>query len=129
MIFSDRDIDNWWINGGVSQVNTSRKHSISDGFALVGVNTKESPLTRTGGPRIYGKTKKIELENDSKKASVLFDDLLTLIENLIDDISGLVTVGSSATQTLNPATIATLAARKANFVAKKAEYDLLFGSN
>ena len=36
VIFSDMDIDNWFETGETSAPNSSRRHSLSDGFAFVG---------------------------------------------------------------------------------------------
>jgi hypothetical protein len=40
VLFNDRDIDTWWTTDGVSDPNTTRKHNLSDGIALVGINPK-----------------------------------------------------------------------------------------
>lgn len=41
VIFSSRNIDNWWSQGGIQPQHTQRMHDLSDGFVLVGVrNTK-----------------------------------------------------------------------------------------
>lgn len=37
VLFSDRDIDNWFTTGNVVAPNSSRAHSLSDGFVLVGL--------------------------------------------------------------------------------------------
>ena len=43
VLFNDRDIDNWFIDGSVSIPNTRRTHDLSDAFALVGIrNTQQS---------------------------------------------------------------------------------------
>lgn len=36
VVFASRTIDTWWQSGGVQVPNVSRKHDLSDGFALVG---------------------------------------------------------------------------------------------
>lgn len=48
VIFCDRDIDNWWSAETVKEPLTTRKHSLSDGFILVGVNSKDGALTLEG---------------------------------------------------------------------------------
>ena len=45
MLFNDRDIDNWFQSGQVGAVASARAHSMSDGFALVGVRSLANPLT------------------------------------------------------------------------------------
>lgn len=127
VLFSDRDIDIWWATGNDNSVpNTSRKHSLSDGFALVGLNTKLNPLSLTGNPRFVGGSLKIDLLNNFQTASALFDNMFTQLEGLIDDISAIVTTGG---QSLNAGSLAALATRKDSFVTAKNNFDQLFGSN
>jgi hypothetical protein len=56
VLFNDRDIDNWWSTGNQSTPNTNRKHHLSDGIALVGINPKTAVLDYDGSVvRILGK--------------------------------------------------------------------------
>lgn len=48
VLFNDRDIDNWWDGAGEVVPNTKRRHSLSDGFALVGVNPRDDALDNDG---------------------------------------------------------------------------------
>jgi hypothetical protein len=74
VLFSDRDIDVWWADENLAEPNTNRKHSLSDGFALVGINSKNNVLDLDGEKvriitndmplEIYSKTKKIKIYND-----------------------------------------------------------------
>lgn len=48
VLFNDRDIDNWWTAATNKEPRTLRKHSLSDGFALVGINPKISVLSLDG---------------------------------------------------------------------------------
>lgn len=48
IMFNDRDIDNWWTARNETEPNTLRKHSLSDGFALVGINPRDSALSLDG---------------------------------------------------------------------------------
>lgn len=48
VLFNDRDIDNWWLAATSKEPRTLRKHSLSDGFALVGINPKISVLSLDG---------------------------------------------------------------------------------
>lgn len=43
VLFSDRDIDNWFTTGNVVAPNSSRAHSLSDGIALVGIRNLVNP--------------------------------------------------------------------------------------
>ena len=49
VLFNDRDIDIWWETGSTDSLcNTVRAHSLSDGFALVGVNSWPEALALNG---------------------------------------------------------------------------------
>jgi hypothetical protein len=48
IFFNDRNIDDWWLSGNVKEPKTKRKHNLSDGFCLVGINTKNSALALDG---------------------------------------------------------------------------------
>jgi hypothetical protein len=48
VLFNDRDIDNWWSTANVADPATTRKHNLSDGIAIVGLNPKTSPLDQDG---------------------------------------------------------------------------------
>lgn len=69
VLFNDRDIDNWYVSGAYKEPNTKRKHNLSDGFALVGINPKISALSLDGenvnlwGP---GESDRIQIEPDGK---------------------------------------------------------------
>lgn len=38
ILFNDRNIDDWWDTGNVAIPNDTRKHSLSDGIAIIGLN-------------------------------------------------------------------------------------------
>lgn len=44
VLFNDRSIDNWYASGQVGPVQTSRLHSLADGFALVGIRNSTKQL-------------------------------------------------------------------------------------
>lgn len=48
VLFNDRNIDNWWSTGNVKEPADKRKHSLSDGMALIGVNPDSNFLERDG---------------------------------------------------------------------------------
>lgn len=55
VLFSDRDIDTWWSSNNAKEPRTLRKHSLSDGFALIGINPKTDVLDFDGSKvRILG---------------------------------------------------------------------------
>lgn len=45
VLFNDRDIDNWFFDGGVKVPNTNRIHDISDGLVVVGVNNLQTVIS------------------------------------------------------------------------------------
>lgn len=40
VLFNDRNIDTWWNTANVAEPRNKRKHSLSDGMALVGINPR-----------------------------------------------------------------------------------------
>lgn len=48
VLFNDRDMDNWFTAANVTAPKTRRKHSLSDGFALVGINPQTKLLDLDG---------------------------------------------------------------------------------
>jgi len=74
VLFCDRSIDTWWNTANVADPATPRKHSLSDGFALVGINPKPQALPMDGmKTRIVSKEnilfetkKQIELKSDAE---------------------------------------------------------------
>lgn len=55
VLFNDRNIDDWWDTANVKEPRDRRKHSISDGIALVGINPNTSFLEKDGSlVRILG---------------------------------------------------------------------------
>jgi len=49
VLFSDRNIDTWWDSANVKEPATRRKHNLSDGIALVGINPKTAFFKSDGG--------------------------------------------------------------------------------
>lgn len=48
VLFNDRNIDDWWDTANVAVPADTRKHSISDGIALIGINPKTKALSFDG---------------------------------------------------------------------------------
>ena len=48
VLFNDRNIDIWWKTANVKEPRDRRKHSLSDGMALVGINPETSSLESDG---------------------------------------------------------------------------------
>lgn len=82
VLFNDRDIDIWFNDENLAEPNSSRKHSLSDGIALLGVNSKNSVLSLDGSKvriitndypfETYTQSKEFKIYNDS--ATIESDD-------------------------------------------------------
>jgi hypothetical protein len=55
LVFASRNIDGWWSKGGVQLQPVTRRHSLSDGFAIVGPRSKAN-LFGSLGPGIRLRT-------------------------------------------------------------------------
>lgn len=78
VLFNDRDIDTWWTSDGVSDPNTTRKHNLSDGIALVGINPKTAVRDYNGDNlQLFGD--EIHL-NGSSKTFVTHAELDTALQ-------------------------------------------------
>ena len=44
LVFSERSIDEWYQDGGIQTPGTARMHSLSDGFAIVGVGSQPKKI-------------------------------------------------------------------------------------
>jgi len=116
VLFNDRDIDTWWSTANMADPSSSRKHDLSDGIAIVGLNPKTKPLPMQGATvGIIGGPNKINLENSTGK----FDQWMA---DFIDAIVGIKTFGSPPSHTLTPDTIS-------KFTALKTRAGNLFGGS
>ena len=107
ILFNDRNIDNWWSTENVKEPADRRKHNLSDGIALIGIGSDVNFFTLSGDAiGLRAADKKIRLDND-------VETLKTLMDDLINAVVAIVTVGSATTQVLNPASQAALNAIKA----------------
>lgn len=86
VLFNDRDIDNWWTSGQVSAPNTPRKHSLSDGFALVGINPSNSVRAMDGTALRIINPNGIQL-NGNSKSFVTWAELNSALQNLLTAIN------------------------------------------
>lgn len=109
VFFNDRDIDTWWATGETNVPATSRAHSLSDGFALVGIRNQSNKLDLNDTIVLVdaGDTK-IAIKNDAVSLKTLIDQLIDTIKLAVIDVSG-------TTGAINPATQALLDNSKAQF--------------
>lgn len=109
VLFNDRDIDIWWSTANMADPATNRKHDLSDGIAIVGLNPKTAPKEMAGTSMgLIAADKKVRIKND-------IETLFTLMGDLIDAISGLTTYGSPESHTVTAASKAALSAIKTRF--------------
>lgn len=109
VLFNDRDIDTWWSTANMADPATNRKHDLSDGIAIVGLNPKTAPKEMAGTSMgLIAADKKVRIKND-------IETLFTLMGDLINAISGLTTYGSPESHTVTAASKAALAAIKTRF--------------
>jgi len=44
VVFNDRDLDNWLLNGLIQRPNTLRKHDLSDAIAIIGIKNQKNKI-------------------------------------------------------------------------------------
>jgi hypothetical protein len=116
IFFNDRDIDNWFSTGNVKEPNTTRKHDLSDGIALVGINPETSPLGLDGS-KVVLNCENVDFEINANNVKILagtesfvkgdttktnFDTLLNLIKTHTHTVSGTDSGGDTFSTTSGP---------------------------
>jgi hypothetical protein len=82
LLFNDRNIENWFLDGSVDVPSDSRTHSIADAIAIVGIQPLNAPKIHPANAIcINGNAKKVAVKNAAT-------DLKTLIDSLIDTLMG-----------------------------------------
>jgi hypothetical protein len=100
VIFGDADIDAWFENGGQPAPISSRMHSLSDGFALVGLRSLKkqqvwlSALTSDEGG-LADDTMKVALNQVTKKITISkgAENLAQILSDLIDTTKAITVAG------------------------------------
>lgn len=118
VVFADQNIDAWFDNGGQAVPFDGRRHDLSDGIALVGLNSQANALDifvddeETGLGDADAKVA-VKVDGGTSKATIANQatDLLTLLKGLIDVIKAIQVTGPLP---LTPASIAALEAYKTN---------------
>lgn len=82
VLFNDRDIDTWWDTANLADPHSTRKHSLSDGIALVGINPKTAALDMDGSKTRVINPEGIEL-NGNTKTFVTHAELNTALQTFI----------------------------------------------
>jgi len=113
VLFNDRDIENWFNNGGSNEPASSRTHNLTDCLVIPGFFSDSASLgdyNNAAAEMNFQGTKisldsKVGISNSSKS-------LKTLIEQLIDAIIALQVVGNLS---ITPATATALNQAKTDF--------------
>lgn len=109
ILFNDRDIDNWFQTGQVKPNASSRLHSFSDGFALIGVSSSPKAIAdwdMTRASLNYGTTSvgvsatKIRIKNEATTLNTQLQALLTQLQSLTTAISAITVVTGGVTSTI-----------------------------
>lgn len=117
VLFNDRNIDNWFQTGQIQANATARLHSLSDGFALIGVNSMANLISGYDSDRavLFNGTTKIAVGEDKIEISNTMDSLNTLLQDLCAQLRVLTVVcatpGSPSSVPANAAAIAAIATR------------------
>ena len=119
VVFSDRNLDNWYVTGTAQPPANSRLHDLSDGIAIVGLNSKSDPTlpaassteTRLISTDDFGTiTAKVGLENGKVTVQNQTQSLATALGNLLTALEALTVTVSGATGTVSPTTVTALQA-------------------
>ena len=119
VLFSDRNIDNWYVTGTAQPPADGRLHALSDGIAIVGLNSQSNktiPAPSATETRLLESDRagnitakvglsngKITVQNTSKNLGTILSSLVTQINNLITALDTLNTTGTATAQTVNAA--------------------------
>lgn len=114
ILFNDRNIDNWYLDGSIKEPRDNRVHSIADGMILVGISdSAHAIIAPSQSACLNGGSKKIAIKNDAT-------DLKTLLLSLIDAIVAMtqtVAGGGGGTTVSPPVNAATFTALKTQFAS------------
>ena len=85
LVFASRCIDAWWYKGGVQNQDDIRFHDYSDGFALVGVNSKPNviPAISTSAVQLRSNSGGTYVEINANKINVVSPTEITLTSPII----------------------------------------------
>lgn len=105
IMFNDRSIDNWLQSGQTGPVNSSRAHSFSDGIALVGLNSLNTPIDsydttratlRNGSAGVGVGPTLIKIYNATTTLNTLLQSILTQLEQLATAAAAITVTGVSS---------------------------------
>jgi len=97
ILFNDRNIDNWYLDGSIKEPRDNRVHSIADGMVLVGISDSAHAIVApTQSACLNGGSNKVAIKNDEEDLKTLISDLLDWLLNLQIAVSGAAGVVSPA---------------------------------
>ena len=109
--FNDRDIENWFVNGVVSEPKSKRTHNLTDGLVTVGYFSQANTITdfnNSATEMNYQGTKvsldsKVGISNDAQDLKSLITQLITVLNNLqvLDPVSGNLPITSATASSLS----------------------------
>ena len=107
LFFNDRDIDNWIEGGDGNLLNSDRKHSFGDAFALIGPRNSANALTDYNSERTeLAHDKTFVSLKDKVRIKNSVTDLYTVINGLFTELAALVpTTGIPAANKANIAAL------------------------
>jgi hypothetical protein len=89
ILFNDRNIDNWYLNGSTGVPADVRCHSIADGIAIVGVrNLAKAELVPANSLCVNGGSKKVSIKNSSTNLKKLMDSFIDTLMGAQHTVGG-----------------------------------------
>ena len=128
VLFSDSNIDAWFNNGGQALPMDGRRHDISDGIAIVGLNSKANPLvpavTASELALTYSEAKIAEKNGKITLQNATFN-FITAMDTYLIAMNAFLALVAADTVIL-PATKAGAGVMQTANTALKTQLDLLF---
>ena len=106
LLFNDRDLDNWFLSGLNTPVNTTRTHHFSDAIALVGIRSLPNVIKTfdpvravlsNGAAEVGVGPVLVKVANTAFTLNGLIQELITDIKTLASNVNALVTATESLT--------------------------------
>jgi hypothetical protein len=114
ILFNDRNIDNWYLDGSIKEPRDNRVHSIADGMILVGISdSAHAIIAPSQSACLNGGSKKIAIKNDATDLKTLLLSLIDAIVAMTQTIAG----GGGGTTVSPPVNAATFTALKTQFAS------------
>ena len=99
VVFNDRDLDNWLLNGLIQRPNTLRKHDLSDAIAIIGIKNQKNKIADYNNlatvinykdNKITIDDAEINLLNSVGNGNIIIDDKID-IKNAAENLKALIT--------------------------------------